>query len=110
MLFGLLHPLCRFRVAAPGGDALQGGEPVAQVLARVGQRQQGFQPSLAAAVIASLAAFGIAFDVGVRARAMVVQIRVEVLGIETVDGLSLVRVDVGVAQVLADHAAILGFH
>jgi len=41
---------------------------------------------------------------------MVVQIRVEVLGIKTVDGLSLVRVDVGVAHVLADHAAILGFH
>src|ERR1019366_9108322 len=65
---------------------------------------------LIAPVKASFAAFVVDFDLGLRAGAMVVQIRVEVRGVEVLEGLGVSGVEVTVAHVFADHRAILGFH
>ena len=41
---------------------------------------------------------------------MVVQIRVQILPIEAVDGVGVAGLDVAVADVFADHRAVLGLH
>ena len=41
---------------------------------------------------------------------MIVQIGIQVLPVETVDGFGVSRIDVSKAHVLADHRAIFSFH
>ena len=74
--FGLLHLLRGFGVAAHRSDAFQGGDgqALAQILGGMGQRQQRFQRCLIAPVVAAPAAFLSDFDLGLGARAMIVQI------------------------------------
>ena len=86
MALGALHLLRCLGVAVQGGIALQGGqgEPVAQLLRGLRLGQQGFLRRLVTAVKAPLPAFGVNFYLGLRTRAMVVEIGVEVLGIEAV--------------------------
>ena len=82
--FRLLHAPGGFGVAAGSRDALQHGrgESGAQVLRRVGQGQQGLQRGLIAAIEAAAAAFLVERDVGLGARTMVVEIGIEVGGVE----------------------------
>ena len=62
-----------------------------------------------APVNAALAALLVDDEVGLGARTMVVQIGIEVGGIEVLEGLGVGLVDVAVAHVLADHGAVFGF-
>src|SRR5271156_271183 len=93
-------------------DASQGvyGEPRTQVLCRVVQRQQGFQRGLITPVTDALAAFLVYLDIGLGAGTMVVQIGVQELPIEAVDGLGVAGIDVAIAHGFADHRALLGLH
>ena len=86
--FGLLQALGGFGIAAGFRDALQdgGGESGAQRLRRVGQGQQGFQRSLITALEAAPTAFLVAADVGLGAGTMVVEIGIEVGGVELLHG------------------------
>ena len=89
LAFGVLRPLRRCGVTAASGDALQGGwgDPGTQVLRWVRHGQQRFQRGLIAAVDAARAAFLVDHEVGSRAGAMVVEIGIEVGGLELLDGL-----------------------
>ena len=89
--FGLLHALGGFGVAdwlrrcVVSGE----GESGAQVLCRLRQGQQRLQRGLIAAVEAAFAAFVVDLDLGLGAGPMVVQIGIEVRGVELVDGLGV---------------------
>ena len=108
----LLHAARRFGIAEGTGDALQGidAEPLTQELCRLVQRQQGLPRSLVALVTDAFAALVIDLDIRLGARAMVVQIRIQILPIEVVDGVGVPRIDVAVTDVFADHRAVLGLH
>ena len=112
LAFCLLHAARRLRIAAGAGDALQGvdAEPLAQVLCRFIQRQQGLQRRLVTLVTNPFATLLIDLDIGLSAGAMVVQIGIQVLPIEVVDALGVARVDVAVADVLADDGAVFALH
>ena len=77
LAFCLLHAARRLCIAEGAGDAPQGvdAKPLAQVLCRLIQRQQGLQRSLITLVTNAFAALLIDLDIGLGARAMVVQIR-----------------------------------
>ena len=108
----MLHTACCLCVAERRGDAFQGvdAESLAQILCRLVERQQGFQGSLVALVTNALATLLIDLDVGLGAGAMVVQIRIQILPIEAVDGVGMAGVDVAVADVFADYRAVLGLY
>ena len=78
--FGLLHTLRGFGVAVGCRDASQDGqsETWTQVLLRLGQGEQRLERRLVAAVNPLLAALFVDFDVGLRARTMIVEIGIEV--------------------------------
>jgi hypothetical protein len=82
--------------------------PWRRKLCRLVQRQQGLQRGLIALVTNAFAALLIDLDIGLGARPVVVQTRVQILPIEAVDGVGMARVDIAVADVFADHRAILG--
>src|SRR5271170_4909641 len=108
--FGLLHAGCGIGVAEGASDALQSvdAEPLAQILGRFIQSQQGLQWSLIAFVTDAFAALLIDLNVGLGAGAMVVQIGIQVLPIEVVDPVGVARIDVAEANVFADHSSIFG--
>jgi hypothetical protein len=76
----------------------------------LGKHQQRFQWCLVTAVVASLSSFIIDLDISLGARPMKVQIGIEVLAIEALNSFRMQGGDVAVAQVFANHRAILGFH
>jgi hypothetical protein len=54
--------------------------------------------------------FLVHYELGLSARPMEVQIRVEIFVIEALDRLGILRANMAVADMLANHRAILGFH
>jgi len=107
---GLLHSLCCVGVAEDSGDSFQGvdAESGAQELVWIFHRQQGFQWSLVALVADAFSPLEIDFDLRLGAGPVVVQVGVEVVSLEAVDGLCVRRADVSVADVFADHRAVFG--
>src|ERR1700677_589657 len=82
-----------------------------EVLSRVGEAEEGFQRRLIATVDAACAPFLVHDELGLSARRMEVQIRVEIFVIiEALDGLGILRANMAVADMLSNHRAILSFH
>ena len=61
-------------------------------------------------VDALLLALGIGLDLGLAARPVKVQIRIELIPVEVVNGVGMLGLDVKIAHVLADHGPVFGFH
>ncbi len=112
LAFGLLHTTCRVCIAEGSGDTLQGvdAEPLTQILCWFIQSEQDLQRSLVALVTDAFTALLIDLHFGLCAGAMIVQIRIQVLPIEFVDPVGMGRIDVSVADVFADHRAVLGLY
>src|SRR6516225_9480856 len=110
--FGLLHMLGGLSVAEGSGHALQDGQAHAgaQISCGLGECEQSFTRSLVAQVAAPAASFLVSVQLGLGAGTMEVQIGIEVVAVELLQRLSLGGLNIAVADVLADHGAVLGFH
>jgi hypothetical protein len=109
--FGVLHWLCSLGITHLLGLYAQGFhcDATAQILFRLGQRQQGFQRCLVAPITARLFSFSIDFHSGLRTGPMQVQIRVEVLSLEAINAFGLRRRQMAITHVFANHGSVLGF-
>src|ERR1017187_3887621 len=110
--FCLLHAARGIGVTDGCRDALQcvDAQPLAQVLCWFLQQRQGLQRSQIALVTDAFAALLIYFNIGLGARAMVVQIWIQVLAINVIDAVGMACIDVAVADVFADDRSVFGFH
>jgi hypothetical protein len=104
---GLLHVSRRIGVAARHLDSLERleAESRAQELAGFLHRQQGLARCLGALVADAFSPLGVDFDLRLDAGPVVVEVGVEVVAVEAVDGLRVGPVDVSVADVFADDPA-----
>ena len=65
---------------------------------------------LVAAIATTLAALSVDFDIGLRTRTVIVQVGIEVRGIELLDAVRMGGIDVAPTDVFADDGAVLGLH
>jgi hypothetical protein len=108
--FCLLHGASGVGVAFGHLDAFEvvDGESVAQEAVGFFHRREGFERSFVTAVAGSFSSLFVEDGVGLGAGPMVVQIRVEMVSVEAVDGFGVGLVDVSVADVFADDPAVFG--
>ena len=84
------------------------GESVAQEAVGVFHRREGFERSFVLLIADAFASFGVDLNLRLGAGPMVVQIRVEMVSVEAVDGFGVGLVDVSLADVFADDPAVFG--
>ena len=85
-------------------------EPSAQLSRGFIQQEQVFQPGLRTHLSDAIAAPVIDLDVGLGAGAMAIQIPVQMFPIETVGHAVVAGFDRAIADVFAEHLAVLGFY
>jgi len=74
------------------------------------QQRQGLQRALVALVTDALAALLVDLHVRLSTGPVIVQIGIQVLAVEVIDGIGVLGVDVSIADVFADDGAVLGLH
>ena len=107
---GVLHSLGGVGVAEGAGDAGQCGEfeSGTQILGWLLEPQEGFERGLIPFVAVADADLGVDLGVGLGAGPVEVEIGVEVLSVEALDGLGVGGLDVAEADVLADDSSVIG--